>query len=204
MNEHDIPMNLQLFAEGEPTPETPAAAGTADAQTAPEEQAQPRTFTQEEVDQIVNQRLARQRRETERQVSDARQQGRTEAERLARMTEEERARHDREEAENAARQRESNLAAREAEITRRELRAEARDTLSQRGLPLDLADMLDYSGADACSASISVLEKAFRKAVQTGVDERLRASGVRLRTAGSEPDYDSMTDAEYFAATYKK
>ena len=46
------------------------------------------------------------------------------------------------------------------------------------------------------------MERAFRDAVQKGVNERLRASGVTLQTSGKAPDYDSMSDADYYAATY--
>ena len=46
------------------------------------------------------------------------------------------------------------------------------------------------------------MEKVFREAVQDGVNERLRASGVPLRS-GSNNDYSRMSDADYYAATYK-
>ena len=38
--------------------------------------------------------------------------------------------------------------------------------------------------------------------VQQGVNERLAQSGVSLKTGGS-PDYANMSDADYYAATYK-
>lgn len=209
--------NLQLFAEGEAAPvaggETSNAGGIS-AQAA-DEQAQTQTqaqdpaqnhgtqlFTQADIERIMNQRFARLQREAERRVQQAREEGRTEAERLAQMTEQQRAEHDRQQAEQAARDRETELTRREAEITRRELRAEAIDTLAQRGLPTMLEQLLDYSGADACNTSIDTVERVFRDAVQKGVNERLRASGVTLQTSGKAPDYDSMSDADYYAATY--
>lgn len=163
-----------------------------------------RTFTEADVNRIVADRLARERRNMQQQLADARAAGRTEAERLAQMSAEERARHEQEQAQQAAQQREQQLAQREADITRRELRAQAIDTMANRGLPKGLADMLDYSSADACNASIATVEKVFRDAVQQGVNERLRASGVNLPAPGNQPDYANMSDADYYAATLNK
>lgn len=93
----------------------------------------------------------------------------TEAEKLARMTAEQKAEHERQE-------REKSLADRETALTVRELRAQAAETLSQKGLPAALLDVLAYSDADKCAASIDAAEKAFRAAVQTGVEERMKGT----------------------------
>ena len=130
---------------------------------------QPRSFTQEDIDSIVTQRLARAQRDADQQIARARSEGRAEAERLARMTEAERREHD----ERAVRERERELSSREAELVRRELRAEAVDMLALRGLPRELEQLLNYTDADACAQSVDALEKAFRSAVQKGVDERI-------------------------------
>ena len=168
-----------------------------------QQQAQ-RTFTQDDVNRIVAERLSRERRDMQQQIDAARQEGRTEAERLAQMSAEERARHEQEQAQQEAQRREQQLQQREAEITRRELRAQAIETLMSRDLPRELESMLDYSSADACNASIATIERVYRAAVQQGVDARLRASGVNLPAPGSQPDYAHMSDADYYAATMKK
>jgi len=162
-----------------------------------------RTFSQAELDRIVADRLARQQRSFQQQLETARQEGRTEAERLAQMSAEERARHEQEEAQRQAQTREQALAQREADISRRELRAQAIDTLVTRGLPRELESILIYSSADACNASIANVEKVFRAAVQQSVDERLRQSGVNLPAPGGQPDYSNMSDADYYALRYK-
>ena len=218
-----IPMNLQLFAEPgdepaanqdpqstNPTDPQPnaepqdGAQGNRQQNNAPEDQPPQRTFSQADVDRIVADRLSRERRNVQQQIDAARQEGRTEAERLAQMSAEERTRHEQEQAQQEARRREQQLAQREAEITRRELRAQAIDTLISRDLPRELESVLDYSSADACNASIANLERVYRAAVQQGVDARLRASGVNLPAPGNQPDYDNMSDADYYAATRKK
>ena len=73
-------------------------------------------------------------------------------------------------------EREAALDAREAELNRRELRAEAIARLTELGLPAELEQLIDYASPEACEASIELLERTFRQAVQQGVDERIRAS----------------------------
>ena len=223
-------INLQLFAEPANQPaanQEPTSASTTDQNTnepnavnQPNQQAepqqaqqaegqqnsqqQPRTFTEADVNRIVAERLSRERRNMQQQIETARQEGRTEAERLAQMSAEERARHEQEQAQQEAQRREQQLQQREAEITRRELRAQAIETLMSRDLPRELESVLDYSSADACNASIANIERVYRAAVQQGVDARLRASGVNLPAPGSQPDYANMSDADYYAATLNK
>lgn len=188
-NTKDIfPINLQLFAadgSGEAN-----QGGESESQDAQKPAAQPRTYTEEElqtaIDSAVKQRLAREKRDAEKRIEQAREEARSEAEKLARMNEEQRAEHERQRAEKAAQEREAAIAKREADITRRELRAEAIDTLHKRGLPAGLEAVLNYSDADACSASIDTVEKVFREAVQQGVDERLKQSGVRLSLGNAD------------------
>lgn len=190
-------MNLQLFGEDEPqNPQT-------DTQTEPQtEPQQERMFTQAEMDAAIANRLSRYKRDEDKRIEEAKQAARSEAEKLAKMNAEQRAEHDRQEAERAAKAREEEITRREAELTRRELKATAMDELAKRKLPGGLLDILNYSDADACSASIATVEKAWRECVQQGVNERLAQSGVSLKTGGS-PDYANMSDADYYAATYK-
>ncbi len=201
---YGLPMNIQFFAEGADA--NIDQTGEDGSQTAQEAAGQAKTYTEEElqseINRAVQQRLARQRRDEEKRLEAARAEGRSEAEKLAQMSAEQRAEHERQVAEQAARDRENALAQREAEITRRELRATAIDTLLKRGLPKSLESVLDYKDADSCNASIDVVDKAFRAAVQEGVNERLKASGVTVR-GGNAPDYASMSDAEYYALNYK-
>lgn len=197
-------MNLQLFAED--APDADADADDTSNDPSPDEheaKQQPRMFTQEELDTAIANRLSRYKRDEAKRIEAARTEARSEAEKLAKMTEDQRLEHERARAEQAARDREAAIAQREADITRRELRAAAIDTLAQKGLPRGLEAILTYTDADACNASIDAVEKVFRDAVQEGVNERLRASGVQLRNGGNNNDYSRMSDADYYAATYK-
>lgn len=131
-------------------------------------------FTQEEVNKLISDRV---RRESEKWGKEL-ERKLTEAERLAKMTADEKAEHERKQAEAA-------LAKREADITRRELKAEAKDTLAGKGLPVELAEILDYADAEACSASLAVIEKAFTSAVERRVNDRLRSAPPK--TGGGQP-----------------
>lgn len=91
----------------------------------------------------------------------------SEADKLAKMNKEEKAEYIRQ-------KQEKELAAREADITKRELMAEAKNTLAEKKLPASLAEILTYTDADTCKASLETIEKAFQEAVQAAVDERLK------------------------------
>lgn len=92
-----------------------------------------------------------------------------EAKKLAKMNAEEKAKYERE-------QRDKELAEREAAITKRELTATAKETLADKGLPIELSAVLDYSNAEACNESIVAVEKAFMSAVNKSVEQRLKGS----------------------------
>ena len=189
--ENRFRMNMQLFAEpGEGQNQQAAAAEGAAGNQATQQTGQ--TFTQEDVDRIVAQRLARQQRDTEGRIARAREEGRTEAERLASMTNEQRIQHEHQQAEQAMQERETALANREAEIARRELRAEAIDTLASKGLPKGLESILNYSSAEACSQSIAAVEKAFRDAVKAEVDKQLAGSAVELKRGAAQQETKSL------------
>ena len=203
-----MPENINTTAAETTAQETVQTPQTTDnTQTAQATQAaQPaeRTFTQADVDRMIADRLSRERRQHQQDIENARTEARTEAERLAQMTQEQRAQAEQQRAQQEAQRREQQLQQREADITRRELRAQAMDTLATRDMPVGLANILDYSSADACNASIDTVEREFRDAVQKAVDARLKASGYSLPAPGNKPDYAKMSDADYYAATYNK
>ena len=91
----------------------------------------------------------------------------SEAEKLAKMTAAEKQQY-------MEQKRQKELDAREAKITKRELMATAKNTLTDKKLPLELADILVYTDAESCNASIAAVEKAFNTAVEAAVQERLK------------------------------
>ena len=91
----------------------------------------------------------------------------SEAEKLAKMTKEEKAQY-------MQQKKEKELSDREAAITRKELMAEAKNTLASDGLPQELAEVLDYSDADICKKSMEKVKEVFQRAVETAVEEKLK------------------------------
>ena len=156
------------------------------------EQATPtaKTFTQDELNAAVEKRIARERKQTEERIKEAV----TEAQKLAKMSADERAEHERQELQK-------KLSEREAEITKRELRAEAKSQLSDKGLPIELAEILPYTDADTTNAAIVATEKVFRAAVEKGVTERLKGNAPKVSQPA--PHGDSIAD-EIIKSMYGK
>lgn len=124
-----------------------------------------KAYTQEELDKIiksnVDRAVAKARREAEEKQE--------EAKKLAKMNAEQKADYERE-------QRESKLAERERAVEVKELKATAKDILTDKGLPLELHEILNYENAETVNQSIEAVEKAVQKAVELKVSERLKGN----------------------------
>ena len=117
----------------------------------------------------------------------------SEAEKLSKMTKEEKAQY-------LAQKHEKELADREASITKRELMAEAKNTLTEKKLPLGLAEILNYTDAESCKSSMAAVEKAFQEAVEAAVEEKLKG-GKPPKKAGDQGD-DLATQVEKIMIGY--
>ena len=149
-----------------------------------------KTFTQKDLDAIIDKRLARERKEAETRIKEAV----TEAQKLAKMSADERLEHERAERDKALKDRES-------EITKRELRAEAKSQLSDKGMPVELAEVLPYTDAETTNQALEAVEKVFRAAVEKGVTERLKGNPPKV--SQPTPQGDSVQD-EIRKAMYGK
>ncbi len=139
-----------------------------------------KTFTQKDVDKLIQDRLAREQSKWEKRVKEER----TEAEKLAKMNAEQKAKY-------AEEKRIAELEKREKEITTRELRAQAYETLAEKNLPKELIGTLNFESAETCNASIEAVEKSFQSAVEKAVNEKLR---------GGDPPKSSQGNASIDAA----
>lgn len=138
---------------------------------------------QSEFDKRISKALETAKAKWETEYQQKLEEAKTEAEKLAKMNAEQKAEYERQ-------QREEELAKREAEITRRELRASALETLSEKGLPKELADIINYTDAESTKTSLESIEKAFRQAVEDGVNERLKGNPPKGGGGTPEPDND--------------
>ncbi len=102
-----------------------------------------------------------------------------EAEKLAKMNAEEKAEHERQ-------KKAKELEDRELALNKKELVLGAKEILQDKGLPLELVDMLDYKDAESCNKSIASLETAFNNAVEMEVKERLKGESPRGGQPNSE------------------
>lgn len=112
-----------------------------------------------------------------------------EAQKLAKMTAEEKAKFEKEKAEK-------ELQTRIAEVTRRELKAEAKEQLQNDGFPAELAESLIYTDAESCKKSLEAVKIAFNAAVEKAVNDKLKGSVPKAGKGAV--DFDSMTDEEYY------
>lgn len=103
----------------------------------------------------------------------------SEAEKLAKMTKEEKAQY-------MQQKREKELTDRESAITRKEMMAEAKNTLASDGLPQELAEVLDYSDADTCKKSMEKVKEVFQRAVETAVEEKLKGGKPPKKAPGGD------------------
>lgn len=184
-----VPMNLQFFAEGgeggagggaggsasgdaggapgAAGAEGGAAGGEGGAATLPSfDDFLKDPKNQAEFDRRVAKALDTSRTKMQADIEAKMQEARTEAEKMAKMNAEQKAQYERE-------KQAKELADREAAITKRELMATAKEQLAEKGLPISLASVLNYSSAEECTASIDAVGKAFQEAVEKAVNDRL-------------------------------
>ena len=132
-----------------------------------QEEKHERTFTRAEIGKMLS---------AERSKWEAEQEAReNEAKKLAKMNADEKQKYQLD-------QREQELADREKAIARKELTAEAKKMLSERGLPVELVAVVDLSNAEAVTESVASIQKTWEDAVQKGVSERMKGSAP-IKTA---------------------
>lgn len=177
-----VPMNLQLFAgegeghgggsgdgDGSGSGEESGGTLTFDEMLAAGHQAEFDRRVQKAVTTAVTNAQEKWRVLTDDKVS--------EAEKLAKMTAQEKAQY-------LQNKKEKELADKEENLTKRELMAEAKNTLTEKKLPLELAEVLNYTDADSCNKSITAIEKAFQTAVEAAVNERLKGKEPPKKATG--------------------
>ena len=75
------------------------------------------------------------------------------------------------------------------------MQAEAKNTLSEEGLPIELFEVLNYTDADACKNSMETVKKAFQKAVEVAVEEKLKGGKPPKKAEGSTDELEQQVEA---------
>ena len=165
------PAGAAAPADGNAPDPTPAPQG--DGQQKTESAPTGKTFTQEDVDKMISERLARQQKKFDEKME--------EAAKLAKMNAEEKAKY-------AAEKREADLTAREMAVQKKELRFEALNILAENKLPAQLIDCVDLTSAETSKASIEAITKSWQTSVQAEVDAKLKSDPPQYSGGNTKSD----------------
>lgn len=170
---------------GDPTPPAPQKLSFDDFLKDKDNQAEFNKRMQTSVKEALDKERARLEAIADEKIS--------EAEKISKMTDAERKAYEQKKADEKIQQR-------ERDITRRELMADAKNTLGDKKLPISLADILDYTDKEKCDSSLEIVEKVFNEAVEATVNEKLKG-GKPLKDV---PPDDDITKAEEEIMKYMK
>ena len=120
---------------------------------------QNKTFTQEEVDKIVEKRLIRERKKFAN-VLDGKDP------------------------------REEEIEERERAVAIRELQADAKGLLAEKGLPMEALELLNYTSKELCKKSIEALDVVMKAAVTARMNVILRGDKPIKKAPRTEPEDD--------------
>lgn len=136
------------------------------------EETDKQAFTQSELDSYtdskISKALEKQKAKFDEQLAKAVEEGKSEGQKLAKMSAQEKA-------DAEAQKRLDDLKAREDELNQRELTANVVDVLAEKGLPKELAGSLVGLGdADKISNVVETIQKSIEQGINKGVNERMR------------------------------
>ncbi|MBF0699673.1 DUF4355 domain-containing protein [Streptococcus danieliae] len=135
---------------------------------------QGRLFTRDDVAKM----LKAERTKWEDGQAKALEEARTEGERLARLSKDQRAKEEQEKREQAIQERENAIAL-------KELRLETRDLLATEGLPSEFLDIVLAPTAEEVTSNIEALRKVFDEEVEKKVNARLVQKTARTGNSSS-------------------
>lgn len=159
---------LQFFAEDGESKDNTADTTTTTDNTATDDPKE-KTFTQAEVDEIVNKRLSREREKAQKEAS--------EAEKLAKMSAQEQAEYQRDELQKELEELKAKLARADIKETARAMLAA--DNIS---IPDNLISAIITDNADTTQQAIKGFAAAFKEAVKTEVANRLKGNEPKAST----------------------
>lgn len=126
-----------------------------------------KTFTQDEVNQLIGKYRSEGKSKAEADIAKAVADAKAEWERQAKMTEDERVRE-------ASVKREKELADKEKALALRENTANAKELLAEKHIDTSMAKFIVTSDAEETMKNIEEFEKAYAKAIEAGVEDKLK------------------------------
>ena len=133
-----------------------------------------KTFTQEEVNEMISKRLQRERKDIKAQIEAERKQ----AEELAKLSEQEKA-------SKLLELKEKELNDKIKAFENEKLLNETSKQLASKNLPIQFAEMLKGNDAEKTFENIQLFEVKFNEAVEKVVTERLRGNVPKTTTSSS-------------------
>ena len=185
-----LPLNLQLFADGDDdgADDSSEDDGDEDGDEDGEEDKPEKKYTDADIDRIVAQRLARERKAAEKK---AKQQA--EAEKLKNMSEKER--HDAE-----FEQMKKELAELKGEKQRADMTATASDILKEAGINISskLVAYMVRDTAEETKNNVDEFVKLFNAEVNKGVKAAMKAAGSSPKRKGGSSDSGEWTKEKIY------
>lgn len=160
-----------------------------------------KTFTQSELDSIIEKRLGKERAKWEKKVKEEAD----EAARMAQMSEAEKQQALFEKRVKDFEEKEAAFNAAQEALNKEKMLNETKNQLVGRGLPLDFADKLMAETAEDTLANIDAFEKQWQMAINNAVDSRLKGSTPTTPLVKNKPnkkDVSKMSFSEF--AEHKK
>ena len=148
------------------------------------EKNQEKCLTQAEVSQLLQERIAQERRRYEGLLSQQKAA--------------------REQAEAALRERENTLRERDEQLRAQQIRSHAQAELNRRGLPQSLLVALQCGSEEALTQSLAAVEGAFRESLERGVRDRLRGGAPSAPIGAQLPDKKQRLSYQQAASLYQK
>lgn len=144
--------------------------------TQPQVQEEPKmvSMTQEQLDKMIADRLARQERKLN-EAFDKKLNELSEAQKLAQMSDDERKEHDYAKRLSDLEAREKALQEKESAYNKSQYKAEIQRQLNEAGLP-DVSDMLVSMDAEAVKTQINVMKASFNAQINASVEAKIKSS----------------------------
>ena len=144
-----------------------------------------KTYTLEEVQEMLQKEGDRRVSEALKKAEKKKEAAVKEAEKLARMNEEDKYKYELE-------QREKAIAEKEKQLALAENRNEASKALASRGISIDLVDLVVSDDAEEMMENIKKLEEQFKSSVKTEVEKRIAGNAPKKNLENGE-----MTKEEF-------
>ena len=172
--------------------------------TQPQVQEEPKmvSMTQEQLDKMIADRLARQERKLN-EAFDKKLNELSEAQKLAQMSDDERKEHDYAKRLSDLEAREKALQEKESAYNKSQYKAEIQRQLNEAGLP-DVSDMLVSMDAEQVKAQIDVMKASFNAQINASVEAKIKSSANTPTVSQKESKPLTLEDINAMTATQFK